>query len=191
MSQAHRSPGIVRIAAILLVFGAAAWGWNTYTTTQTEKAAERAQVGLEIEAERRAQDKKASAEREQAAVAEAAARDRVDALTRAERSELEAALGDVRDIDRLLLLDWKGHDLRRSKRTDVTRGRPYRVDVYQDEGASVATHARVDLDRDEKWDEEWVFEPDGGVRRKLAPNDDEDFTVFEVWTGERFVREGS
>ena len=191
MSQVNGKSERKRIAWVFLLFGAVAWGWNSYSSAQEERRAELAQIAVEIEAERRLQDTKARAAREMAAIADAAERERAADLSGPERVALEAALQHLRDVDRLLLLDWKGQDLRSSKRADVARGRPYRVDVYQEDGARTTTRARVDLDRDERWDEEWVFEPDGGVRRKLAPNDDEDFRVFEVWTGERFVREGS
>ena len=75
-----------------------------------------------------------------------------------------------------------GKNLGTSKRKDVTRGKPYKVNVYQDDGHTVANRAKVDLDRDDKWDEKWTF-ADGTISRKVAPNDDEDYTVEQFWQG--------
>jgi len=188
-------PSHIKAALVLAVLGAVGWGalrWNE--AREAEEAEERARVAAEIEAERAAQIRAAREAREKRDAADAAARaEEQEAERRAARearAEAEAALGDVRDVDRLLLLDWAGRDIGGTKNRDVTRGRPYRVDVYQDDGKQTATEARVDLDRDDRWDERWFFEGDR-VRRERAPKDDENYTVFEVWDGERFKREGS
>ncbi len=76
---------------------------------------------------------------------------------------------------------WVGRSLGSSKRKDITSGRPYKVNVYQDEGHTVANRAKVDLDRDEQWDEKWTFHDDGRISRKVAPADDESYTITEVW----------
>jgi hypothetical protein len=50
---------------------------------------------------------------------------------------------------------------------------------------------KVDLDRDEKWDEKWTFASDGGtdgVKRQVAPNDDEAYTEEYRLDGERWRR---
>ncbi len=39
---------------------------------------------------------------------------------------------------------------------------------------------KVDLDRDERWDESWTIEPDGAdlkVKRQVSPTDDGTYTV--------------
>jgi hypothetical protein len=51
-----------------------------------------------------------------------------------------------------------------------------KVNVYGEGG--VWARAKVDFDRDEKWDEKWTFSP-GGVERQVAPADDEAYA--EVW----------
>ena len=49
------------------------------------------------------------------------------------------------------------------------------VNVYQDAGNSTANRVKIDLDRDDKWDEKIDFKPEG-VIRQVAPNDDEKYT---------------
>ena len=69
----------------------------------------------------------------------------------------------------------------KDKKKDVTRGKPYKVNVYQDDGHSMANRAKLDLDRDDRWNEKWTFRDDGTVQRQVAPDDDEAYTVKEVW----------
>jgi len=93
----------------------------------------------------------------------------------------------LRDVDRFLTA-WAGKDLGTKKRKDVTKGRPYKVNLYQDEGVGSVNRAKVDLDRDDKWDEKWTF--DGpNISRKVAPADDENYSQTSVWNGTEWVAE--
>jgi hypothetical protein len=79
-------------------------------------------------------------------------------------------------------LGYVGRDLGSGKLKDVTKGQAFKVNVYQDDGASSATRAKVDLDRDDKWDEKWTF--DGStVSKQVSPNDDESYTQTLTWNG--------
>lgn len=80
------------------------------------------------------------------------------------------------------VLSWAGRDLGTSKRKDVTTGRPYKINVYQDDGFATANRAKLDLDRDDRWDEKFTF-ADGEISRKVAPADDESYTQAFVWDG--------
>ena len=73
-----------------------------------------------------------------------------------------------------------GRSLGSEKLKDVTKGQPYKVNVYQDAGEPGANRAKIDLDRDDLWDEKWTLK-DGAVSRKVAPNDDENYSVEEDW----------
>ena len=84
-----------------------------------------------------------------------------------------------------LILARKGTNLGTDKIKDASEGSRYKVNLYQDAGSSTMNRAKVDYDRDEKWDEKWTFAPDGGVERQVAPNDDENYT--ETW----IYRDGS
>ena len=56
------------------------------------------------------------------------------------------------------------------------------MNLYQDDGHSSVNRAKVDLDRDDKWDEKWTFKGDT-IQRKVAPKDDEQYTRTLHWTG--------
>ena len=73
------------------------------------------------------------------------------------------------------------------KAKDAVRGRPWKVNLYQDAGQSRVNRLKIDLDRDEKWDEKWTFTSDSGreiVKRQVAPNDDEAYTLELFLEGE-------
>ena len=86
-----------------------------------------------------------------------------------------------RAVDRYLL-GQVGRDIGTKKLKDTTRGKLYKVNLYQDDGHSSVNRAKVDLDRDDKWDEKWTFKGDT-VQRKVAPKDDEQYTRTLHWTG--------
>jgi hypothetical protein len=79
-----------------------------------------------------------------------------------------------------VVVRYLGQPLGSPKRKDVTSGKPYKVNVYQDDGEPVANRAKVDLDRDDRWDEKWTWDA-GVISRQTAPGDDEVYTVTEVW----------
>lgn len=147
------------------------------------------------ETERRNKEIAARFDKEQAEqrVAEAALRKVAaerEVARKLERATLEKSLGDVRPVDKELMLDWKGKAIPSSKLKDVSKGKAYKINVYKDSGSRGVNRAKVDLDRDDKWDEKWTFEPGGGVTRKTAPADDQNYSVQERWNGSAFVPEG-
>lgn len=77
------------------------------------------------------------------------------------------------------------------KGKDAIKGRPWKVNLYQDAGHSRVNRLKIDLDRDDKWDEKWTFLSDGGqevVKRQVAPGDDEAYTDEYFLEGERWRR---
>lgn len=80
-------------------------------------------------------------------------------------------------------LSWAGRSISGDKLKDATKGESYKINVYQDEGRTAANRLKVDVDRDDKWDEKWTFHDDGTISREIAPNDDEQYTARQVWTG--------
>lgn len=95
--------------------------------------------------------------------------------------EPAAAAGGGSPSDQVAL-GYLGRDLGSGKLKDVTKGQAFKVNVYQDDGASSATRAKVDLDRDDAWDEKWTF--DGStVSKQVSPNDDESYTQTLTWNG--------
>ncbi len=83
---------------------------------------------------------------------------------------------------------YRGKDLGTNKLKDVSKGQAFKINVYQDEGQATANRAKVDIDRDDKWDQKWTFDA-SGASVKIAPNDDEDYSVAKRWTDQGWVEE--
>jgi len=74
-----------------------------------------------------------------------------------------------------------------AKIKDASEGRPFKINIYSD-GGSRLERAKVDLDRDDRWDEKWSFGADGSVLRQVAPADDENYSeIFLLEAGARWV----
>jgi len=99
--------------------------------------------------------------------------------------QMTSAAAPARPWD-AVVLGYQGQDIGSDQRKDVSKGRSYKVNVYQDAGHDTANRAQVDIDRDDKWDEKWTF-PDDGVTRQVAPKDDEDYTESWTWTGREWL----
>ena len=91
----------------------------------------------------------------------------------------------LRDVDQDAMA-FQGRALGTEKQKDVTSGKPYKINVYQDAGQPSANRLKIDLDRDDKWDEKWTFEP-GKIARQVAPADDEAYTQTFVWDGTAWI----
>ncbi len=87
-----------------------------------------------------------------------------------------------------LILGRKGQNLGSDKIKDASKGAPYKVNLYQDADSPVMNRAKVDYDRDEKWDEKWTFAPDGSVEREVAPADDENYTESWIYRNDGWSR---
>ena|SRR5688572_4782402 len=57
---------------------------------------------------------------------------------------------------------------------DATSGRPYKINMYSDDGKAW-NRAKVDLNRNDKFDEKWTWKPSGDVERQVATKDDENY----------------
>lgn len=91
-----------------------------------------------------------------------------------------------REVDGIAL-GYIGKDIGSDKLKDVTPGKAYKVNVYQDPGSSTANRAKIDLDRDDRWDEKLSFAADG-VTREVAPKDDEAYSESYTWDGKGWVK---
>jgi hypothetical protein len=92
-----------------------------------------------------------------------------------------------RPVDKAVM-GWFGKDLGDSKRKDVTSGQPYKVNLYQDAGNSSVNRAKIDLDRDEKWDEKWTFKGSEISRKVSSADDDSTYDQEFVWQGGAWVK---
>lgn len=91
----------------------------------------------------------------------------------------------AREVDTVVLF-YADKAIGTDKLKDVTKGKAFKVNVYQDDGKATANRAKVDLDRDDKWDEKFTF--DGGtITREVAPADDENYTEKYHWDGKGWV----
>jgi hypothetical protein len=84
------------------------------------------------------------------------------------------------------VLAWQGKPVAGGKGKDVSKGKAYKISVYQDKGFQSANRVKVDLDRDDKWDEKYTFEPDK-VTLQRAPADDEQYRETFHWTTDGWV----
>lgn len=108
----------------------------------------------------------------------------------------ENALADPADPDALRPMDEEilarvDQNISGDKAKDAVRGRPWKVNLYRDAGQAGVNRLKVDLNRNEKWDEKWTISSEGGVRavkRQVAPADDESYTVEYRLEGKRWVR---
>lgn len=87
-----------------------------------------------------------------------------------------------------VVFDNKGRNLGSDKLKDVSKGQSWKVNLYQDAGKTSMNRAKVDLDRDDKWDEKYTIDGDA-VTRQVAPGDDENYTETYLWTGSAWARQ--
>ena len=66
---------------------------------------------------------------------------------------------------------------------------PFRVDLLVDAHLRHVDRALIDLNRNGKLDETWVFFPGGGITRHVAPKDDEQYTETYVLRDHAWLRE--
>jgi hypothetical protein len=79
------------------------------------------------------------------------------------------------------------------KLKDAMPGRPFKINLYKEPDEQFATRLKVDLDRDDKWDEKWSISMKNGqqvVKRQVAPNDDENYTIEYRLRGEAWMQKG-
>lgn len=84
----------------------------------------------------------------------------------------------LRPLDQQILAR-VSQDISGDKVKDAIPG-PAKVNLYKDAGQPKVNRLKIDLDRDEKWDERWDLETEGGeqkIKRHVAPADDEQYTA--------------
>jgi hypothetical protein len=70
---------------------------------------------------------------------------------------------------------------------DVSKGKPYKIDLHKDAGSTTVNRAKVDLNRNGKWDEKYSFKGDK-ITLERAPADDEKYTETYHWTGTGWLK---
>lgn len=59
----------------------------------------------------------------------------------------------------------------------VATSNAFKAEFRADAGASAWNRVKLDYDGDKKWDERWDFKDDGSIKRRVAPQDDENYSV--------------
>ena len=88
------------------------------------------------------------------------------------------------------VIAWSKRSISGDKQKDVSKGKSYKINVYKEAGHSTVNRAKVDINRNDKWDEKYTFEP-GKITLEIAPADDESYTKTYHWTGSAWLPEGA
>jgi hypothetical protein len=79
-------------------------------------------------------------------------------------------------------LAWRTKSITGGKAKDVAKGRPFKIDAYEDAGSPTVNRVKVDANRNNKWDDKITFKPNEIVLER-APADDEKYTETYTWNG--------
>ncbi len=96
---------------------------------------------------------------------------------------------ELRPMDQQLL-DLLAKDATTDKLKDAFPGKPFKANIYRDGGGTKFNRVKIDLNRNDKWDEKWSIETEGGkeiIKRQVAPADDEKYTLDYRLIGGRWV----
>ncbi|MBP7632529.1 hypothetical protein KBA41_00045 [Candidatus Ozemobacteraceae bacterium] len=93
-------------------------------------------------------------------------------------AKLPAGFVAVRPMD-VEILAAAAANISGDKVKDAIRGRPWKVNLFKDPGQAKVNRVKIDLDRDDTWDEKWSWDPEG-LQRQVAPADDEQYTI-QTW----------
>jgi hypothetical protein len=85
------------------------------------------------------------------------------------------------------VLAWRTRSISGDKQKDVARGAAYKINVYQDSGSKTVNRAKVDANRNDKWDDKFTFEGEK-ITLQRAPADDEKYTETYHWNGSGWTR---
>jgi hypothetical protein len=86
------------------------------------------------------------------------------------------------------VLSWRTRSISSDKQKDVSKGKGYKINVYKDAGSSTVNRAKVDVNRNDKWEEKYTFEGEK-VTLQRAPADDENYTETYHWNGSGWTKE--
>jgi hypothetical protein len=85
------------------------------------------------------------------------------------------------------VIAWRTKTIAGDHLKDVSKGKPYKIDLHKDAGSTTVNRAKVDLNRNGKWDEKYSFKGDK-ITLERAPADDEKYTETYHWTGTGWVK---
>jgi hypothetical protein len=85
------------------------------------------------------------------------------------------------------VIAWSTKSIAGDKVKDASKGKTYKINLYKDAGKKTVNRAKVDINRNDKFDEKYTFEPNK-ITLQRAPADDEQYTETYHWTGGGWVR---
>jgi hypothetical protein len=88
------------------------------------------------------------------------------------------------------VIAWSKKSISGDKVKDASKGKSYKINLYKDAGKQAVNRAKVDVNRNDKFDEKYTFE-DGTITLEVAPADDEKYTKTYHWTGTGWLPEGA
>ena len=106
----------------------------------------------------------------------------VEEVKPATTSDLEARAWDQE------VLSWRTRSISSDKQKDVSKGKSYKINVYKDAGSSTVNRAKVDVNRNDKWEEKYTFEGEK-ITLQRAPADDEKYTEKYHWNGSGWTKQ--
>jgi hypothetical protein len=80
------------------------------------------------------------------------------------------------------VLAWRSKTAPKGKIKDAAPKASYKLDLYQDAGKSTIDRAKLDANRNGKWDDKYTFDGDT-ITLEHAPADDEKYTEKYHWNG--------
>lgn len=86
------------------------------------------------------------------------------------------------------VIAWSKRSISGDKMKDATKGKPYKLNLYKDAGMTTVNRAKVDINRNDKFDEKYTFESTK-ITLQRAPSDDEQYTETYHWNGSGWTRE--
>jgi len=85
-------------------------------------------------------------------------------------------------------LAWRTKSLSAGKGKDVSKGRPFKINVYQDAGSKTVDRVKVDANRNNKFDDKITFKANQ-ITLEHAPADDENYTEKYLWNGAGWTKQ--
>lgn len=86
------------------------------------------------------------------------------------------------------VIAWSKRSIKGDKMKDATKGKSYKLNLYRDAGKTTVNRAKIDLDRDDKFDEKYTFDTTK-ITLQRAPADNEVYTETFHWNGSGWTRE--
>lgn len=86
------------------------------------------------------------------------------------------------------VIAWSKRSISGDKMKDATKGKSYKLNLYKDADKTTVNRAKLDINRNDKFDEKYTFETTK-ITLQRAPADDENYTETYHWNGTGWTKE--